>query len=750
MAKIEDNVKENRCCFKADAAVRGRSFLLLAVCMLVICLAKPAWAEQVDGLVTYGSFIGDNFQAPFHYRDDYFQGSATEYSDSLSTMSMCLSLSAFASKETDDYSLKYKNLYSLLEQCGFDMDSFALNRSFTEKPGMDTIGIGAASKKIVDENGDPCWLIACAIRGLGYESEWAGNFTMGAANEHEGFEDAARQVISFLRRYAGDNPQISGSVKLWITGYSRAAAVANLAAGMIDEGTHISDSFSLGTDTVYAYCFECPQGTLADLNPQNPRYLNIFSIVNQGDAVPKLAPTMPVEQFGFTHYGIVLYLPCVVSDSEEKYREDEKKMLRYYNQLGGTESYPRGQFRMKKLSITNILTGNVIGDDDDESWTQPFFLDNLITAFSAMIGNREVYVEEYQDNIRELVRILFSGDDSDTVMKVFASNIRDHAVELALKTAASVIFGQEKVTAILEDDLIDAMEKCGVKDYSREDIHNALNKISKHLIEFGANHPDCVVTLAYNLKEIASSHFPELCLAWLMSFDPNYGEGNHSDFAVGYHRMLRVSCPESLNISYMSGGDIRENPDATEFIDEDGELWLELPLDEKCSFVFSPKEDADGKIEIDEISDQFGYARILRYDELELVKGEPWTLNVEAVDKSELDRIFELVEGTSAACLLTDSSGNLHDPDIYITGSDLGLELFRIRAYPDDSGYGWTEGGGIGFMGDYEKVIAHPLEGCRFTGWYKDDELVSDEPAYRFRVTGDMTFEARFEKEESR
>ena len=88
MAKIEDNVKENGCCFKADAAVRGRSFLLLAVCMLVICLAKPAWAEQVDGLVTYGSFIGDNFQAPFHYRDDYFQGSATEYSDSLSTMSM--------------------------------------------------------------------------------------------------------------------------------------------------------------------------------------------------------------------------------------------------------------------------------------------------------------------------------------------------------------------------------------------------------------------------------------------------------------------------------------------------------------------------------------------------------------------------------------------------------------------------------------------------------------------------------------
>ena len=249
--------------------------LLLAACLSAAAMAVPARAEEgfaADGLVTYGSFIGNSFQAPFHYRDAYFRESTVIYSDSLSTMSMCLAMSAFASKETEDYSLKSVNLRALPEQCGFDMDSFMLNRAFSEKPGTDTKGVGAE-------------------------------------------------------------------------------AVINLAAGMIDEGTRISDRFLLGTDTVYAYCFECPQGTVKSLDPQNVRYRNIFSIVNQGDAVTKLAPTMPSKQFGFTHYGIVLYIPCITAGSEERYREDEKKMLRYYSQLEGTEDYPPGQFRMKKIFV---------------------------------------------------------------------------------------------------------------------------------------------------------------------------------------------------------------------------------------------------------------------------------------------------------------------------------------------------------------------------------------------------------------
>lgn len=51
---------------------------------------------------------------------------------------------------------------------------------------------------------------------------------------------------------------MSDYARLRITGYSRAAAIANLTAAMTDEWIEISSRFSLGTDTVFARCFEIP------------------------------------------------------------------------------------------------------------------------------------------------------------------------------------------------------------------------------------------------------------------------------------------------------------------------------------------------------------------------------------------------------------------------------------------------------------------------------------------------------------
>ena len=702
-----------------------------------------AHAQEVKGSVTYGSFIGNGFKAPFYYSDDYFKGSTAAYSDSLSTMSMCLSLSAFAAKGTD-YRNKAENLYSLLEQCGFDMGTFKVNDAFTQKPGPDTIGAGAAGKIITDENGKPCWLIACAIRGLGYETEWAGNFTMGEKDEHQGFQDAAHKVISFLQEYSESNPQISGNVKLWITGFSRAAAVTNLTAAMLDEGMQISSRFTLGTDTVYAYCFESPQGTLISLDPHNARYQNIFSIVNQGDFVPELAPTMPSAQYGFTHYGTVLYLPYAsASNHHENKTNSVKKMLRYYDQLEGTKDYPPGAFQMKQLSIINILTGN--GIEEDSTWTQPFFIKSMVASLAAMIGDRIIYTEKYQPVIREMIEIMFSGGASGNVMHSFSSHLKENSAELATATAASMLFGKENVLHILEKALTDALNECGVTGYSREDIHIVMDTLSDLLIQFGAAHPDYVATLAFNLKPIVTNHFPELCLAWLMSFDPNYGDGNHSGFVSGYYRLLRISGSESLTLHDASGNEISDMPEYAVYTDEDGTMWVELPLDEDCTFFLIPWENAACKVEVYEFSDQRGLVRVVRYLDVKLAEGKPWTLSVEAAEPEELQRAYELAGGTDSSCVLTDDAGNQMPPSEEMTGQDTHWAVFRIRSYTNDTQYGWTDGGGIGFLGDYEKVNAYPLDGCRFTGWYENGTLVSDEPSYQFPITGDVALEARFE-----
>ena len=79
-------------------------------------------------------------------------------------------------------------------------------------------------------------LIVIAVRGGGYEKEWAGNFAItGQDDHHDGFDIASSKVKTALFMYM-NNQKIFGNVKIWITGYSRAAAVANLVAADLDNG----------------------------------------------------------------------------------------------------------------------------------------------------------------------------------------------------------------------------------------------------------------------------------------------------------------------------------------------------------------------------------------------------------------------------------------------------------------------------------------------------------------------------------
>ena len=742
---------------------RKRVISLIAICMLLLGSAVPAKGAS-SGKFTYGSFIGDNFKAQFYYDDAYFLEPSTKYSDSLATMSMCLALSAFASKETEDYARKSENLQDLLMQCGFDEDSFTVNRGFLEKPEMDSIGVGAACKRITDENGEDCWLIACAVRGLGYQAEWASNFTMGGQGEHQGFENAARQVVAFLQDFAQANPQMEGNVKLWMAGYSRAAATVNLAAAMIDEGAQISDRFTLGTDSVYAYCFECPQGTLLSLDAENSRYRNIFAVVNPADPVTKVAPTLPAEAFGFDRYGICMYLPCVLYDGRVSFREKREKMLEYYNRLEGTADYQPQEFQMKKFSVASIWEGNVIIDDNDDAWSQEAFLESLISEVAQMIGDREEYVQSYQENVREICRVLLGNSNAAAVMEDFSSRIRSDAAMIAGMTATSPLFGIEPLTDLLEEDLIASLDNCGILDYSREDIRDVLGKLAKLIIDFGMAHPNYVATLAYNIGGIASGHYPEQCLAWLMSFDPNYGEGNHSDFSDGVYRMIGVNGPCEVIVLDEDGqvaGRIAEGEaqDHTEeqtddifdqvicLVDEDGNMLTILPVRHSYTIQIQGMENGTGDCMIAEMSDQYGINRVVSFEELTVREGQTFTLSVPAIDDAELQRIFELKDGSSTVYTLTDEEDRIAGTQTMLKGSEIALTRYRTRVYSANSRFGRVEGGGVNTEGQYEQVKACPFEGCRFTGWYEGEELVSEEETYRFRVEKDRILTAEFEEE---
>lgn len=175
-------------------------------------IAEDITETKVTGTFKYPNGAKD-YSATYYYADEYFYNSAMEYNQSLSTMSLCLAMSAFGSGEVSAYENKSVNVKNLLEELMFT--DFETTKSFTEKPTADSIAAAIGHKKVKDKNDDVYTLLAVAVRGGGYEQEWASNFTIGSKGNHNGFSDAANQVIDFIKNYISEH-EIEGDIKLWI------------------------------------------------------------------------------------------------------------------------------------------------------------------------------------------------------------------------------------------------------------------------------------------------------------------------------------------------------------------------------------------------------------------------------------------------------------------------------------------------------------------------------------------------------
>ena len=240
--------------------------------------------------ITFTYQSGSDYTATCYYKNDYFADSSYEYNPSLATMSLSFAMSAFGSAEggQDDYSTKDKNARQLLRDIGVPEENIASNDWFSAKPTTDSIGIIVGNMPITIDN-EPYTLIALAVRGGGYEREWASNFTIGIQDQHDGFNTAKDHVIDYLRSYVAEQG-ITGPVKLWITGYSRAAATANLVGGALDGGTFVSPNITYSPQDIFTYCFETPAGALTVQVKNRQEYNNIFNIINSSDPVPYVAP----------------------------------------------------------------------------------------------------------------------------------------------------------------------------------------------------------------------------------------------------------------------------------------------------------------------------------------------------------------------------------------------------------------------------------------------------------------------------
>lgn len=346
-------------------------------------------------------------------------------------MSLCLALSAFASSDEKDYANKCKNAKELLTKIGFR--NFKQNDEYGKRPTTDSIGAVIANKKLISDDSGKYTLIALAVRGGGYESEWASNFTIGNPPDrpdlHAGFYFAKKKVLQFLKNYIKEN-NITGNIKLWIVGYSRAAATANLLAGEIKNVRDIAEgnvNISLNPNKdMYVYTFETPQGVVLSDIAKSQKLKYIHNIINIDDPVPYVAP----ECWKYTRYGEDYRFPHKSINGEEKY----ETALNYMKvKLNTIESFRGNEYKIDKFykkkykyTIGSLEDGFVTTTIDDENtkYSQgPFLRKTINDVILKYIQTKDNYRKNYQPGIRDFIRYLYEQKAKNPNYSVFKAGI---------------------------------------------------------------------------------------------------------------------------------------------------------------------------------------------------------------------------------------------------------------------------------------------------------------------------------------
>lgn len=224
-------------------------------------------------------FESSSAKDTYYYSDDYFSKSGIETNEHLRTMSICLALSATNALDKED---KAENVINLLEELDFENIETDEIKEISTK---DTIGSAIGSKEINNTT-----LIAVSIRGSNYTNEWMSNFTIGEEGDPTGFLDASSKIINRIKEYK-TNYNID-DCKLWIVGYSRAGAIANLIGKYVNENL---EEFDTSKDDLYIYTFEAPLSSTSEVV-----YENIHNVINPNDFITYVFP----EKWGIYNNGV--------------------------------------------------------------------------------------------------------------------------------------------------------------------------------------------------------------------------------------------------------------------------------------------------------------------------------------------------------------------------------------------------------------------------------------------------------------
>lgn len=513
-----------------------KRIISLLLCLVLIVSLVPAAAAADTGdtrtvAVRYASGHGENdhdYEATFTYSDELFTKSGYTYRQDLAEMSLGLAFAAFSSKDSqysDKYATGNRNFVSMAEQCGFE--NIQSNKWMFQPAETDSIGINCASKTIRD-NGGSYTLIAVGVRGNNYHAEWGGNVRLDATGEHKGFALGRDQALDYLRSYIADTG-ISGRVKIWIAGYSRSAAVANMVSGALDNGYSLGEGVSLSPHDLYCYCYETPMGTTKN-QVQGRLYDNIQNIVNAND----LVTYVPFDSWDFARYGVDHVVP---TKGDDNYLNYKAKMLREFYQIpnnGGNIYWP-DHFQAWGIDPKDITSGD-LGKIFKVNMTQKEFYADLSEAITTcLVSSRADYAENMQDFLIALLGDIFGKADRDTsaVAMTFAKKLQDNWQKIFYSLTIPGMIKNGTAVRLITGYLVEALQENGIVTYDLEGIEAAVAMLVPRLSKMSLKYPGTTMTLLANLIVIMSAHFGESCLAWMRSLPDDYMTSKQTVSYVG-------------------------------------------------------------------------------------------------------------------------------------------------------------------------------------------------------------------------
>ena len=492
---------------------------ILSLFLMVFALASCG-DDASDEKEIYVQDYKENVAVKVNYNDSYFDEPSTKYNKNLVSNSMALALSinnplsATDEMKNNNYTNVSALALKVLTNYGFENIKF--NDDYSIKPTIDTMGIAFATKKIKDYT-----LVLVAFRGRAYEKEWANNFLIGLDNEceghHKGFYNAAIKGINFVKDNIA-SLNLNGKIKLWATGFSRAAGVCNVFSGLVDKAIADEDNIlgiKLKKEDFYSYTFAASSGMniSSKIDPKADEYNNIFNIINPNDIVPKV----PFTTWGFRRYGIDILIPSSFNSSDyseiyKSFTAEFDKINEVAKKLGfDTINVYNEKIRSNTLNLASVasaimggdlklddLSGLFIADSNKININLEYALNKIIEKISDEVESREYYDTNLKEAFVSLFGLMY-GDG-------FTPEVKEYAQAYAINKLMNRFVPKE-----FEDKYTLDLKK-------KEEIKNIIDVFADLLFPFiDSNNYSELITVISNVKTLIDSHMPLTYLVWSLT-----------------------------------------------------------------------------------------------------------------------------------------------------------------------------------------------------------------------------------------